>query len=190
LNRDRRIISKSGGFPTFRTSLDSLVSNITFALPAHPGKVSQITYSTQSPLSALQQDGLKNVKANMDYDTANGVVNGYKLTVRIPFSFLGFESNPEQSYEMPFAKSGEESSDISSTASITDAATLGFTALVYDVDDPAHPNEVTVEATSKYEAGNPASFGTLVLEPSSSYYGEVHPTYLDMLKKGLVAAGY
>lgn len=191
LNRDRRLISKAGGFPTFRTSLDSLVSNITFALPAHPGKVTEVTYSGQTPLDASQQDGLKNVKANMTYDTANGVVNGYKLTVRIPFSFLGFESNPEQSYETPVQfKTGEESSDISSSATITNAATLGFTALVYDVDDPTHPNEVTVQATSKYEEGNPATFGTLVLEPSSTYYGEVHPTYLQQLKSRLDAAGY
>ncbi len=49
------------------------------------------------------------------------------------------------------------------------AATLGFTALVYDIDDPSHPNEVTIQATSKYEEGNPATFGTLVLEPSGEY---------------------
>ncbi len=62
LNRDRRLLSMEGGFPTFRTTLDSLVSNITFALPAHPGKVTQITYSSVDPLNSLQQDGLKNVR--------------------------------------------------------------------------------------------------------------------------------
>ncbi|GEM_PF-2589172 len=192
LNRDRRLLSKQGGFPTFRTVLDSCVSNITFALPAHPGKVTQITYSTKQPLTLIQQDGLNHVMAQMAFDTSNGIVTGYKLMLRIPYTFLGFESNPAKSYETPiaFRNTNEETSELQSTASITDAATLGFTALVYDVDDPTRPNEVTVQATSRYEEGNPTTFGTLVLEPSSSYYGEVHPTYLEKLRSGMSQAGY
>ena len=191
LNRDRRLLSMQGGFPTFRTTLDSLISNITFALPAHPGKVTQITYSSLDSLNAPQQEGLKNVMAVMSYDTANGVVNGYRLTIRIPFTFLGFESNPEHSYETPIHfDAQEDSAGLTSSATITNAATLGFTALVYDIDDLSHPDEVTVQATSKYEEGNPATFGTLVLEPSGQYYGEVHATYLDRLRSGLKIAGY
>jgi hypothetical protein len=191
LNRDRRLLSMQGGFPTFRTKLDSLISNITFVLPAHPGKVTQITYSTVNALTSLQQDGLKGVMALMSYDTGRGVVNGYRLTLRIPFAFLGFETNPEHAYETPvqFAVP-DDSSILTTSASITNAATLGFTAIVYDIDDPSHPNEVTTEATSKYEEGNPASFGTLVLEPSAQYYGEVRSTYLDKLKTGMKIAGY
>jgi hypothetical protein len=191
LNRDRRLLSLSGGFPTFRTSIDSLVSNITFALPPHPGKVTQITYSTLNPLDANQQDGLNRVMGLMDYDTERGVVSGYRLTVRIPFSFLGFETNPEHAYETPIpVTASQDTTVLSSAADISNAATLGFTALVYDIDDPAHPDEVTIQGTSKYEAGNPSSFGTLVLEPRGQYYGEVHPTYLDKLKTGLINAGY
>lgn len=191
LNRDRKLLSMKGGFPTFRTTIDSLVSNITFALPQHPGKVTQITYSSINPLDAIQQDGLSKVMAFMTYDTGKGVVNGYRLTVRIPFSFLGFETNPEHAYETPIkATSSEDTSELSSSASITNAATLGFTALVYDVDDPAHANEVTVLGTSKFEAGNPSTLGTLVLEPSGQYYGEVHSTYLDKLRAGMSRAGY
>ncbi|HEX5317179.1 MAG TPA: hypothetical protein VFX22_11065 [Candidatus Kapabacteria bacterium] len=191
LNRDRRVLSEQGGFPTFRTSLDSLVSNLTFVLPAHPGKVTQITYSTVSPLTPLEQEGLNKVRAVMEYDTGRAVVDGYRLTLKIPFTFFGFESNPEHAYETPVPiGSKEETSDLASTASISNAATLGFTALIYDVDDPARPNEVTTQATSQYEAGNPSTFGTLVLEPSALYYGEVHPTYLEGLRKELQAAGY
>jgi hypothetical protein len=192
LNRDRRLLSMQGGFPTFRTTLDSMVSNITFALPAHPGKVTQITYSSVNPLNSLQQDGLKNVMAVMSYDTnGGGAVNGYRVTLRIPFAFLGFETNPEHAYETPIPfGSQEDSSVLISSASITNAATLGFTALVYDVDDPSHPNEVTIQGTSKYEEGNPATLGTLVLEPSGQYYGEVRSTYLDKFHAGMTSAGY
>jgi hypothetical protein len=191
LNRDRRLLSMEGGFPTFRTTLDSLVYNITFGLPAQPGTVKQITYSSLNPLDPVQEEGLKKIVAVMSYDTAKGVVSGYRLTLRIPFEFLGFEANPEHAYETPVRFASQDDSDgITSSASITNAATLGFTALVYDIDDPAHPNEVTIQGTSKYEEGNPASFGTLVLEPSGEYYGEVHPTYLDKLRSGLKIAGY
>ena len=71
-----------------------------------------------------------------------------------------------------------------------EAATVGFTALVYDVDDPTRANEVSVLGTSKYLEGNPSTLGTMVLEPSALYYGEVHPTYTDTLRAGLRAAGY
>jgi hypothetical protein len=191
LDRDRRLLSKEGGFPTFRNRLDSLVYNVSFALPAEPGKITEISYSTLTPLTLSEQDGLKNIRAQLTYDTASGVVNGYTIRLRIPFTFLGFETNPAKLYETHAPViNGEEQTTPEQQNGIGEAATLGFTALVYDIDDPAHPNEVTVEATSKYEQGNPSTFGTLVLEPSSLYYGEVHPTYLDKVRMGLVAAGY
>ena len=191
LDRDRRLLSKEGGFPTFRDRIDSLVYNVSFVLPAEPGKITEISYSTLKPLTLSEQDGLKNIRAQLTYDIAGNVMNGYTVRLRIPFTFLGFETNPAKLYEThPSVAGGEEQAAPEQQNGIGEAATLGFTALVYDVDDPARPNEVTVEATSKYEQGNPSTFGTLVLEPSSLYYGEVHPTYLDKVRAGLVAAGY
>jgi hypothetical protein len=191
LNRDRRLLSKEGGFPTFRNALDSLVYNITFALPARPGKVTNVGYSTKLALNAQQREALNSVVAQMAYDTSNGVVNGYRLTLRIPFTFFGFETNPARLYETRVpSHTGEETSDLSIYGGIGEAATLGFTALAYDVDDAARTNEVTMQATSKYEQGNPSSFGTLVLEPSTLYYGEVHPTYLEHVHSALLTAGY
>lgn len=192
-DRDRRLLSREGGFPTFRDALDSLVTNITFAVPARPGKVTQVTYSSTSPLTALQQEGLKSVAGQMSIDTMNGATSGYTLSLRIPFSFLNFETNPARSYETPLPQHALDEGTTEGSvalAGIGEAATLGFTTLVYDIDDPAHPNEVTIEATSKYEPGNPSSFGTLVLEPSTLYYGDVHPTYLQQLRSQLAAAGY
>ena len=193
-NRDRRILSNEGGAPTFRDQLDSMVKDITFVLPTHPGRVTQIERADSRKLSSMELDGLKNIQGQMRYDTANGVVNGYALSVRIPFSFLGFETNPARFYEThsPAGRRGDEQNTEgnSEISGIGDAATLGFTAIVYDVDDPTHPNETTVEATSKYEEGNPSTLGTLVLEPSTLYYGEVHPTYLDEVRNRLGASGY
>jgi hypothetical protein len=195
LNRDRRLLSNEGGFPKFRTELDSLVSQITFALPARPGRVTQMQFGNPDRSKGLDREAQKNLFGQMSYDTANGVVNGYALSVRIPFAFLGFETNPARSYETHVAVRGtDEQADAGSESTtaggIGDAATLGFTAVVYDVDDASRPNEVTAQATSKFEEGNPSTFGTLVLEPSTLYYGEVHPTYLEQVRTGLVAAGY
>ena len=187
LDRDRRLLSIQGGFPTFRNRLDSLVYNISFVLPSQPGKITEISYSTLTPLTLTEQEGLKNVRAQLTYDTANSVVNGYTVRLRIPFTFLGFETNPAKLYETHPAIAGGEQIPEQQNG-IGEAATLGFTALIYDVDERS--DEVSVEATSKYEQGNPSTFGTLVLEPSSLYYGEVHPTYLDKVRAGLTAAGY
>lgn len=192
LNRDRRLLSTEGGVPTFRTAIDSLVTNITFALPHRPGRATQVSHSSAAPLTTLELEGLKSMLAQMTYDTEKGGVVGYTLSARIPFSYLNLETNPARFYEKPVPVHGSDETgvELSTLAGIGDAATLGFTALVYDVDDPMHPNEVTVQATSQYEAGNPSTFGTLVLEPSTIYYGEVHPTYLQQLRSGLGAAGF
>lgn len=190
LNRDRRVLSNEGGAPTFRTSLDSLVTSITFTLPQNAGRVQQIT--TSPKLAILQREGLRNVLAQMSFDAEGGTTSGYVLNIRIPFSFLNFETNPARFYERPVPTQGppETGAELAAMAGIGDAATIGFTALIYDVDDAQHSNEVTVQATSRYEDGNPSTFGTLVLEPSSLYYGEVHPTYLQQLRTSLTAAGY
>jgi hypothetical protein len=190
LNRDRRVVSKEGGAPTFRTTLDSCVTSITFNLPLGGGRVQQIT--TSHLAAQTQQEGLKGVIAQMTYDTERSTPTGYILSVRIPFSFLNFETNPARFYEHPMPPSGsnETGAELATLAGIGDAATLGFTALIYDVDDTQHANEVTLEATSQYEQGNPSTFGTMVLEPSSLYYGEVHPTYLNALRSQLSSAGF
>ncbi len=85
-----------GGFPTFRTTLDSLVSNITFALPAHPGKVTQITYSSVNPLNSSstrwpkRRDGFNVVRyGKRERPMVTNLRSGF------PFAFLGFEANPE-----------------------------------------------------------------------------------------------
>ncbi len=193
-NRDRRILSNEGGTPTFRDALDSLVHNLTFVLPKSSGRVTQIGQTSPASLTPLEQEGLKGVQAQMSYDTLKGVVNGYGLSVRIPFTFLGFETNPARFYETrgPAGRKTEDQNGPgpAETSGIGDAATLGFSAVIYDVDDPSHPDEVTVEGTSRYEEGNPSTLGTMVLEPSTLYYGEVHPTYLEELRAGLSLSGY
>lgn len=208
LNRDRRVLSRQAGFPTFRDQLDSLVTNLTVAIPKQPGRVTQVTYSSIKGLTALQQEGLKNVRAQMTFDTATtganrGLVEGYTLRVKIPFAFLNLETNPAKFYETvrtngrPTTADDAESSAANGTGvrsellnGTGEVATLGFTAILYDVDDPLRATEATAQATSTYREGNPATFGTMLLEPSSLYYGEVHPTYLDRVREGLAAAGY
>src|SRR5437667_1419842 len=103
----------------------------------------------------------------MSFDTIGGIPDGYILSVRIPFSFLNFETNPARFYEKPVPVRGSEetgseesSAELSTLSGIGEAATIGFTALVSDVDDPTHANETTVQATSTIEAGNPSTFGT------------------------------
>jgi hypothetical protein len=197
LNRDRRVLSRQAGYPTFRDQLDSLVTNLTVAIPKQPGRVTQVTYSSVKGLTALQQEGLKNVRAQMTFDTNRGLVQGYTLRLKIPFAFLNLETNPAKFYET-VATTRDNAEATNGSSARTDellngtgeVATLGFTAVVYDVDDPQRATESTAQATSTYREGNPATFGTMLLEPSSLYYGEVHPTYLEQVRAGLAAAGY
>jgi hypothetical protein len=200
-NRDRRILTRQGGYPTFRDALDSLVTNLTVAVPRQPGRVTQVTYSSTKSLTALQQEGLRNVRGQMSFDTVSTSgtpetrVEGYTLRLKIPFAFLNLETNPAKFYESVATKQPITDDAASAAAEalqngIGEVSTLGWTGVVYDVDDPLRANEFTAVATSQYHEGNPSTFGTLVLEPSSLYYGEVHATYLDQLRQGLSAAGF
>lgn len=198
---DRRVKSKQGGFPTFRNAIDSSVYSITLVVPPAQGKVTKVEYSDLRPLTSIQQEAIKNIKAQMAFDTVNGLVKGYTMRARIPFTFLGFEANPLLSLDLRPSKTTTSASatNANATASSTnengtrnddDQLSLGFTALVYDVDDPSRPGEVTVQATSEYKKADPSTFGTLIFEPQGLFYGEVTPTYISSLKDAIVKAGY
>jgi hypothetical protein len=195
---DRRVKTRTGGFPTFRDTPDSNLYNVTFILPQTPGKISRVLYSSQSDLNSTQQDAMKSLKAVVSYDSSEGKQIGYTVRARIPFTFLGYETNPVNTYERGGPAGLSQSFDTITTPQLggldrkdlEDAPSMGFTALVYDVDDPSHPEEVKVQATSAFKMNDPSSFGTLLLEPTSKFYGEVTPTYEMALKEGLARAGF
>jgi len=186
---DRRVLSKQGGFPTFRDQLDSTIYNLTFVLPSAPGKLSKVLYSAERPLTPLQQEALREVKAQMAYDTLNGIVTGYTVRTKIPFAFFGFETNPLQDLDIRRPSSNGNGGS-SETPYGEEHLSMGFTALVYDIDDPSRPQEATIQATSQYKKSDPSSFGTLIFEPQGSFYGEVYPTYMNTLRQELQTAGY
>jgi hypothetical protein len=108
------------------------------------------------------------------------------MKLRIPWGFLGFESNPVSLYETraPQVAALPESTEKE------ESPIFGFTALVHDVDDPNRPAEVTIQATSAFRTGDPSSFGALDLKPSTQFYGRVYSTYIPTLKEGLLEAGF
>ena len=67
---------------------------------------------------------------------------------------------------------------------------IGFTAVVHDIDNPSHPEEVTMQATSNFRQNDPTSFGELRLIPSGKFYGAVKPTYMKEFTQELLRAGY
>ncbi len=196
-NADRRVKSKVDGFPTFRNTPDSTIFNLTFVLPAAAGHLTRLLYSSEAPLSADEEEAKKGIKAMMTYDTVDGGrVTGYTLRARIPFAFFGYETNPVNAYERGGPR-GEASIDSSTQptggldrSELEDAPSMGFTAIVYDVDDAAHPQEVKSQATSNFKINDPSTLGTLILEPSTKFYGEVWPTYTEVVRSGLTRAGF
>ncbi|MEO6939302.1 MAG: hypothetical protein ABI444_04065 [Candidatus Kapaibacterium sp.] len=193
---DRHILSKQGGFPTFRTLIDSTIYNVTFILPSAPGKVTRMLYSSGAPLSPSQEEAMKSLKAMYTPDSTDASQTGYTLRVRIPFAFLGFETNPVHTYERTGADPFVNETDTTvapktaALSNLEELPSIGFTAVVYDIDDASRPEEVTVQATSNFKPGDPSTMGTLILEPSTKFYGEVSPTYEATVKQGLTGAGF
>lgn len=187
LKGERVIKSRKGGTLTFRDQLDSFIYSVTIPLGQLPGRIENVSYTSAAPLNSAQLESAKLIRAQYDHDTVGGGrLTGYTMRVRIPWGFLGFESNPVSLYETraPQVAGMLESSEKE------ESPIFGLTALVYDIDDPNRPNEVTLQATSAFRAGDPSSFGALDLKPSTQFYGRVYSTFLPELKQGLLEAGF
>ena len=190
------IKTKKGSIPKFRTETDSNIYNIVFTAPDVGGRTAKVTVSSAATLSDVQQEAGKAIRSIFTRDTADGVVNGYTLKVRIPFTFLGFESNPVTAYENRASEMMFEKDELKDAKTKKeqkedfDFPCMGFTAVIYDIDNPSHPEDVTVMATSNFRQDDPTSFGELRLIPSGKFYGSVKPTYMKEFKEELVRAGY
>ncbi len=188
--------TKKGTVPSFRTETDSNIYNVSFGLPDVGGRTAKLTISSAITLTDAQQEAGKLIRSAFNRDTANGIVIGYTLKVRIPFAFLGFESNPitafeNRSSEMMFDnnESAKKNNKIDRKEDLQ-FPFFGFTTVVYDIDNPSHPEEVTMQATSNFRQNDPTSFGEIRLVPSGKFYGAVKPTYTKQFTEELLRAGY
>jgi hypothetical protein len=184
--------SAKGSVPLYRTKTDSSIYNIIFALPEVTSKNPRITASSAAMLSDEQEEASKQIRGLVTYDTLDGKVIGYTLKARVPFMFLGFETNPVGSYEERATEGmfDESKQKAASTTAKDDFPRMGFTAVVQDIDNPALPDEVTQQATSDFRPDDPTSYGELVLVPTGKFYGSVQPTYLKTLTEELLRVGY
>jgi hypothetical protein len=198
---DNRYLTKNGkaNVPNFRTNADSTIYNIVFSLPDVQSKSPRLTISSAGTLTDAQQEASKQIRGICERDTAGGLVTGYTLRVRIPFAFLGLESNPVGVYENHATENmftdtlSLDKKQKNRRRTLEDYAEyphLGFTAVVFDVDNPSLPDEVTEQATSDFRPNDPTSYGELILIPSAEFYGQVIPTYTTELTEGLIKAGY
>ncbi len=196
-NGDNRYFTKpkKGTIPNFRTETDSTIYSVTFSLPAVLSQAPKVSVSSATALSDQQREAINEIRATVTRDTSNGVVSGYTLRARIPFAYLGIESNPINTYETHMAEAQfDEKNPKKKPGDILlehlDYPTIGFTAVVNDLDDPTHPDEITQQATSDFKPENPSTFGELILIPTGAFYGFVQPTYTKELTGELLEAGY
>jgi hypothetical protein len=189
--------TKKGSIPKFRTETDSNIYNIIFSAPDVGGRTAKVTLSSVAQLTDAQQEAGKLIRSLFSRDTTNGIVTGYTLKVRIPFAFFGFEANPVTAYEnraseMMFEKddSGKNGKNKKEQKDDLQFPHMGFSAVVHDIDNPSHPEEVTLQATSNFRQDDPTSFGELRLIPSGKFYGVVKPTYIKEFTQEMLQAGY
>ena len=190
---------KKGNLPSFRTAADSNIYNIIFSLPDIQSKNPRLTISTAALMTDAQQEASKLIRGVVERDTVDGKIVGYTLKARIPFAFLGFESNPITAYENRASENMFESDEARQKKSAKEKRLIeqddeypmiGFTAVVHDIDNPALPDEVTQQATSKLNPNDPTTFGQLILIPVGKFYGNVQPTYMKTLTEELLKTGY
>lgn len=188
--------SKKGMVQNFRTATDSNIYAVIFSMPEVNGRTAKLTLSTAGTLTDQQQEAGKLIRSIFNRDTMNGVVSGYTLKVRIPFAFLGFEVNPINAFENRASELITEKNESSKGATRiemkddVDFPFIGFTAVVHDIDNPSHPEDVTLQATSNFRENDPTSFGEIRLVPAGKFFGAVKPTYIKQFTQELLRAGY
>lgn len=196
-NGSNRFLSKGtkNSVTSFRTNADSTIYNIIFSIPDIMSRTPKLTLSSVANLTDAQQESGKLIRGLIERDTAGRVVTGYTLKVRIPFTFLGLETNPITAYESRAAENVFDSKDGKKKKphSMRDFSLypkFGFSAVAVDVDDPTLPEEITMQATSDFKPNDPSSYGEMLLIPSGSFYGSVTPTYLNEITDQIQKAGY
>jgi hypothetical protein len=149
----------------FRMKTDSNIYSFTISLGDFIDLPAKVKVSTSNVLDPEQSAAVKRIKA-----VAIKQDSGYAVKVRIPFQFLGFEKAPVDDSLL---------------------TQFGMTIVDYDVDNPYRPEETTIMATSqKFEAGKPATFGSIVLVPHALHYGEAVNIFLGDVKERLKEVGF
>lgn len=149
----------------FRMKTDSNIYALTIALGDFGDQQARVRLSSSNNMDEMQRNAAKSIKA-----VASKLDSGYAVKLRIPFMLFGFNGAPlEDNEPMQF----------------------GMNVVVHDVDNPYRPEQVTTMTTSQsFDRLKPATFGSIVLLPNSSFYGESTNVFLGDLKERLNEVGY
>ncbi len=149
----------------FRMKTDSNIYALTIALGDFGDQQARVRLSSSNNMDEMQRNAAKSIKA-----VASKLDSGYVVKLRIPFMLFGFNGAPlEDNEPMQF----------------------GMNVVVHDVDNPYRPEQVTTMTTSQnFDRLKPATFGSIVLLPNSSFYGESTNVFLGDLKERLNEVGY
>lgn len=149
----------------FRMKTDSNIYALTIALGDFGDQQARVRLSSSNNMDEMQRNAAKSIKA-----VASKLDSGYVVKLRIPFMLFGFNGVPlEDNEPMQF----------------------GMNVVVHDVDNPYRPEQVTTMTTSQnFDRLKPATFGSIVLLPNSSFYGESTNVFLGDLKERLNEVGY
>ena len=163
-NENRFAEYQKDGKITFRTGTDNGI----FRISVNPGnfleKEAWVKIATSDDLSPIQRAESKNIKA-----ISNLTEKGYIVKFRVPFSFLGFATNPVSEKEN---------------------LELGCTFVITDYDNEFRPEEKTEIASSVFSPFDPSSYGSLILVPHNNWYGESMNIYTEDIIKGLMEYGF
>ena len=163
LFRDRfRVNSRRADF---RLHSDTNIYGLIIDLGDLADKAPNVRVSTTNLFDESQTQATSKVRA-----VAARRDSGWTLKVRIPFKLFGYPTAPV-----------DESNLLE----------IGATVVVYDLDNPWRPDEVTVMATShNFNSKKPATFGSVVIVPAKLHYGESTNIFQEEVHERLEEIGY
>lgn len=148
----------------FKTNPESGI----FCFKVYPGNFLDIKpyvkVSTTDELVPLQKMEAKNIRA-----ASNIFDDGFIVKFKIPFMVLGFPTNPVQEGEV---------------------FELGCSVIYKDIDNQYRSDEITQLATSDFNSNDPTTYGSLLIVPYNSWYGESNNIYTDDILRNLLEYGF
>lgn len=143
-------------------------SNI-YSLKISPGDFLEKKAYVKEVKSTDELDNSQRAALNRIRAVSSLIADGYVLKLKIPFAIFGYETLPFTDNEL---------------------LEIGFTTVVYDIDNEFRPEEASKIATSAFNPQNPASFGSLLFIPDGQWYGTTHNIYRDDILKYLSELGF
>jgi hypothetical protein len=150
-----RLINKFGNEMDLRKTAKSGIFRLSVYLGDFAEEKAHVFVSSSDDLSLQKRNSASEIRV-----ASKQVEGGYVVKFRVPFSLFGLDSPPFGENEL---------------------SEWGCSFVVHDIDNEFRPEEETEISSSKFQSGDPSSYGSLIFIGEGQWYGKSQNIYADKI---------